>query len=202
MIGDTVATDLMHFMLPTSLRMLPRKTLVYSVLAKTTCYQEACIRFLSTRAPSPPSRNFSSSENDKASSSPPRKRKRHRFSVNTDDIPSFQDFQQHVKVRSLYRQFLRLTGPINSGQASAELRVQIRREFRATSSTADKWDIKRAMSEASRRYKDLSAMLQSVPSRKTTATTDETSTASLWPWQTDSQADHPPPRPFPSKLDK
>jgi hypothetical protein len=191
-------------MLHISLRNLSRKTLVYPVHAKTTClYQEACIRLLSTRSSSL-SRNFSSSENDEASSSPPRRRKRHRFSVNTDDIPSFQDFQQHVKVRSLYRQFLRLTGPIGSDQTSAELRVQIRREFRATPRTADKWDIKRAMSEGSRRYKDLSAMLQSVPSRKTTATTDGTSssTASIWPWQTDSQADHPPPRPFPSKLDK
>jgi hypothetical protein len=131
-----------------------------------------------------------------------RRRRRHRFRTTTDDIPSFQDFQQQVKVRSLFRQFLRLTSPIASEDVSSDLRAQIRREFRAnTGNQLDQWDIKRALSEGGKRLKELSAMLHSIPMKKSVdndaVSTQEKPEESQWPWQSDKP--RAPPLRFPSK---
>ena len=133
-----------------------------------------------------------------------RRRRRHRFRTTTDDIPSFQEFQQQVKVRSLFRQFLRLTSPIASDDVSSDLRTQIRREFRAnTGNQLDQWDIKRALSEGGKRLKELSAMLHSIPMKKpvdngvVSAQEKPEESSSQWPWQSDTP--RPPPLRFPSK---
>jgi hypothetical protein len=74
-----------------------------------------------------------------------------------NSIPSFKDFQIQQQVRSLYRQFLRLA----RGPEGPELRRQIRHEFRVTSSSAERWEIQRALSEGGRRHKELATMLGS-----------------------------------------
>jgi hypothetical protein len=87
---------------------------------------------------------------------PRRRRRRTSFGADSiDSIPSFQDFQQQQAVRNQYRQFMRLVRPL---AASPDLKQQIRREFRHTAAT-DSWQVKRALSEGNRRFKDLSAML-------------------------------------------
>ena len=156
----------------------------------------------------------SSNSQEGMNKSPESKRKRHRFrAINTDEIPSFYEFQQQIQVRNLYRMFLRLS-------SDYELRDQIRREFRESvnNSTMDSWHTKRALSEGTRRYKELSAMLSSTPRRKdaqqpkstpqpsedskTTGGTDSSAetTLSNWPWQRNS-GEHKPFR-LPSKFDK
>lgn len=160
----------------------------------------------------------------------PRRRKRHRFNLNTDEVPSFQDFQQNFQIRSLFRKFLRLVGPTKSANGSQtdridpsessrssfyELRLQVRREFKAIPKTADRWDVKRAISDGNKRYKELTAMFMSVPRGRTRQTTEDSTNPSnlplkvegatnpSWPWETtESFQQRSPPKRFPSKLDK
>jgi hypothetical protein len=122
-----------------------------------------------------------------------RKRRRHRFQV--DSIPSFQDFQQQKRTRGLYRQFLRLVWGTSQRM---DFLSQIRHEFRNVA-VVDDWQRRRALSEGSRRLKDLSAMLStSVAAQKSirddgdarddhspgeTSTSVPPSTSELWPWQ-------------------
>jgi hypothetical protein len=122
-----------------------------------------------------------------------RKRRRHRFQV--DSIPSFQDFQQQQRTRGLYRQFLRLVWGTSQQK---DFLSQIRHEFRNVV-VGDDWQRKRALSEGSRRLKELSAMLgTSVAAQKSirdggdgrddhspgeTSTSAPPSTSELWPWQ-------------------
>jgi len=136
------------------------------------------------------SRGFSNASGEK-----PRKRRRHRFDLSGDDVPSFQDFQQQVKVRSLFRSFLRLTKP--TGEASAELRQQVRREFRSSKDLVDRWDIKRAVSEGSKRYKELSTMLQTSYTKLDGPKSESTvaPTESPWPWSCNSTPSPPLPAP-------
>ena len=93
-----------------------------------------------------------------------RKRHRHRFTNVTDDIPSFQEFQQQQQVRSLYRKFTRLVvrqtpAAVRPQGTSSDLQRQIRHEFRLPAQ--DSWHVKRSMSEGNRRYKELASMLGS-----------------------------------------
>jgi hypothetical protein len=124
-----------------------------------------------------------------------RKRRRHRFQV--DNIPSFQDFQQQQRTRGLYRQFLRLVWDTPQRK---DFLSQIRHEFQNVT-VGDDWQRKRALSEGSRRLKELSAMLgTSVAAQKPgrdngdgrgrddnssgeTSTRVPPSTSELWPWQ-------------------
>jgi len=145
------------------------------------------------------------------SSSPARrKRHRHRFNNFTEEIPSFQEFQQKQQVRSLYRKFTRLVYKTASGTRT-DLQNQIRREFRLPQ--ADSWHIKRSVSEGNRRYKELAAMLgSSVTDSNNTSTSSNgaakpssipaSSTAVNWPWNNSSNGagascGKPPQRPLP-----
>jgi hypothetical protein len=138
----------------------------------------------------------------------PRKRRRHRFHV--DSIPSFQDFQQQQRARSLYRQYLRLIWPTSQ---RGDFLVQVRHEFRIAPADDD-WQRKRALSEGSRRLKELGAMLgSSIVSRKArddnSADDHESnargqppvhaSTSKQWPWQRQEDALPSRPIPFPPK---
>jgi hypothetical protein len=140
-------------------------------------------------------------------------RRRHRFNFNTEEIPSFHDFQVKVKVRRLFRQFMRLSDPVSNPR---ELKEQIRREFRASggAGTIDSWHVKRALSEGTRRYKELSAMLSTMPTGKSSSSPSTTSTTSTdmddvsnhseesiapWPWQRN-EGEIQMPRPSPSKF--
>jgi Complex 1 protein (LYR family) len=123
-------------------------------------------------------------------------RRRHRFGESTDQIPSFRDFQLKMQIWSLYRQFTRLVFRSTSDKQSRnELQSKIRHEFRLAQS--DHWHIQRALSEGSRRYKELSAMLgnsvkhvnntTSIPTASPAPLVDESpappvATTSAWPW--------------------
>jgi hypothetical protein len=90
----------------------------------------------------------SSSSNNK---SPSRRRKRHDFGK----IPTLHDFLQQSQVRSLFRQYLRTIRGLSQKQ---ELLKEIRHEFEKDA--LGSWEMKRNLSEGSRRLKDLSVMLQ------------------------------------------
>jgi hypothetical protein len=150
-------------------------------------------------------------------------RRRHRFGGSTDQIPSFRDFQLKVQIWSLYRQFTRLVfRSTNDKQSRTELLAKIRHEFRLAQS--DHWHIQRALSEGSRRYKELSAMLgnsvkhvnhtTSIPTTRKTPgepLVDDSpapppvATTSAWPWNQPQSDDVASPirRPlvFPRKSD-
>lgn len=131
-----------------------------------------------------------------------RKRRRHRFQV--ESIPSFQDFQQQQRTRGLYRQFLRLVWDTPQRK---DFLSQIRHEFQNVA-VGDDWQRKRALSEGSRRLKELSAMLgTSVAAQKSgrddgtgrddnssgqTSTLAPPSTSELWPWQRQEATLHGP----------
>jgi hypothetical protein len=145
----------------------------------------------------------------------PRRSRRRRTAFGADsvaDIPSFEEFQQQVAVRSQYRQFLRLVRPLRD--SSPEIGPQIRREFRV--SAVDSWQTKRALSEGGRRYKELAAMLGSqtktVQSDSSTQNTNDdaddsikseqhqrATSKSAYPWQQSSGTFRPLPSRFPSK---
>jgi hypothetical protein len=143
---------------------------------------------------------------------PKRRRRRTAFGDSVADIPSFEEFQQQVAIRTLYRQFLRLVRPLRD--SSPEIGPQIRREFRV--SAVDSWQAKRALSEGGRRYKELAAMLGSqtkahVQSDGTQNTNDDAddstkspqhqraTSKSAYPWQQSSGTFRPHPSRFPSK---
>jgi hypothetical protein len=145
---------------------------------------------------------------------PRRRRRRTAFGADSiDAIPSFQEFQQQQAVRVQYRQFLRLVRPVKV--SSPELAPQIRREFRnSQAADGDSWNIKRALSEGTRRYKELSAMLGNqtkvIESSKKNPNDNDDSTTnnhphqqaksqSAWPWQQASGTFRPKPSRFPSK---
>jgi hypothetical protein len=137
-----------------------------------------------------------------------RRRKRHNFDLQA--VPSFAAFQQEQSIRTLYRQFMRLAyrrqdkDDDNSNKRKHDdLVLQIRREFRhvSISTNDDPWATKRALSEGHRRYKELTAMLSSVPggtkgsgrdSNASSSTLDEDNVSSIprkepssspvWPW--------------------
>ncbi|GKY99014.1 hypothetical protein MPSEU_000857100 [Mayamaea pseudoterrestris] len=135
-----------------------------------------------------------------------RRRRRHSFDLSVDDIPSFQDFQHQIKVRALYRQYLRTISPlgIHSVDQRMELLQQIRHEFRKQRLTSDSFANsqaeaqKRAISEGTRRLKELGAMLgTTVPVKKALMAAveeaggpnvnqlqpDITIPENPWPWQ-------------------
>jgi len=172
---------------------------------------------LSALCPRPPSffgtrsRPFSSSTSNDASSSAAqqdtvtkgrRKRHRHRFNTISEDIPSFQEFQQQQQIRSLYRKFTRLVFQ-KASSTGKDLQSQIRREFRLPQQ--DSWHIKRSVSEGNRRYKELSAMLgTSVKPNDQPTTSAPASATGNWPWNnkssTNNSGDRPQrPLPFPPK---
>jgi hypothetical protein len=149
-------------------------------------------------------RSFASSNDSALSPASPsrtRRRKRPAFD-NLDEVPSFQVFQQKTQVRSLYRQYLRTIAPLDAIQR-VELLNQIQREFRklpmtttaATLTDASKthWEVQRALSEGTRRLKELGAMLGTVVKVKSVdnETTPDQSIltqvkevpANPWPWQ-------------------
>lgn len=107
---------------------------------------------------------------------PPRRtRRRHRFGNNTAHIPSFHDFQQQAQARSLYRKFLRLA------RRDQDYRNQVRNEFRRNASSPDG---RRALSEGTRRLKEVQAMLSTVGSSSASPTVPA---PSEWPWNTQRQ---------------
>eukprot|EP00977_Amphora_coffeiformis_P012167 scaffold2992_cov214-Amphora_coffeaeformis.AAC.49 len=131
----------------------------------------------------------SSSDNDDVvitKTTPRRRRRRHNFDL--DQVPSFEAFQQQQNIRALYRSFLRLAYGSSSRH---ELVQQVRREFRQGVPLDDPWALKRAISDGGKRYKELSAMLSSVPgsSKNAPPASQETqkaskkSSSSAWPWQ-------------------
>jgi hypothetical protein len=121
----------------------------------------------------------------------PSRRSRHKFDL--EEVPSFEAFQQQQQTRSLYRQFMRLA----YGSTSREdLAVQIRHEFKQAAASEDPWAVKRAFSEGGRRYKELAAMLSSVPSAKSTKPAPSSKSSPAWPWQTGKPG---PPLPFPKR---
>jgi hypothetical protein len=149
------------------------------------------------------------SEPGPAEAKPP-KRRRRRTAFGADGvaaIPSFEEFQQQVAIRTLYRQFLRLVKPLKD--SSPEIGPQIRREFRV--SAVDSWQAKRALSEGGRRYKELAAMLgtpsDSNGTQKDTDAEDVTQTPeqqramskSAYPWQQSEGTAQPQPSRFPKK---
>jgi hypothetical protein len=108
------------------------------------------------------------------------RRQRHTFlrssstDLDLDIVPSFAEFQQQVRVKSMYRQYLRLiyqkflvVSSTNDDKSSStagrdEMIAQVRQEFKKQSnnnSSMSAWGVKRAMSEGSRRFKELSSML-------------------------------------------
>lgn len=130
-------------------------------------------------------------KDEKEEKSAVRRRRRRRHNFDLERVPSFEAFQQQQKIRSLYRQFLRLaykgtaasttttTTNIKSNDASSssssttrdDLLQQIRHEFRQVQPRdADPWTVKRALSEGGRRYKELAAMLSLGASVSTTST--------------------------------
>ena len=133
-------------------------------------------------------------ENENTLLKPKRQRQRQRFlefsksingypqqnSANTF-IPSFRDFQLQVQVRNLYRKFLRLTYTTHQ----QELRQQVCREFRATASkqSSPSWQIKREISEGNKRYKELQAMLSTVPLAGSRVDPKQQAEIVQWPWQ-------------------
>ena len=146
-----------------------------------------------------PGRSFSTMKgahhHDAKPSAKRTRRKRHVF--RTSEIPSFHDFQQQTQIRSLYRKFLRLC-PTDSSQ----LKTQIEREFRVT--VTESWQIKRALSEGTRRYKELSTMLSTTTTTRSSTTTATPSStpkpaATVWPWQRSDNSARPRLAPFPPK---
>lgn len=127
----------------------------------------------------------SSSDDNDASSDhpPPSRRRRHSF---TDSIPSFQEFQKITQIKSLYRKFVRLS------TAQPEILTSIRREFRIEQ--PDSWHVQRAISEGSRRYKELSSMMSTLSTRPSSSSQKSV----VWPWQRP-QTTKQPPTPFPKK---
>jgi hypothetical protein len=144
-----------------------------------------------------------------AETSDRRKRRRHRFQV--DSIPSFQDFQQQQRTRGLYRQFLRLVWRTSQ---RTDFLSQIRHEFRNVA-VGDDWQRKRALSEGGRRLKELSAMLGTSVAAKNSgrdngdrrddhssgegSTRVPVSTSELWPWQRQDGALQNAPLSYPPK---
>lgn len=129
---------------------------------------------------------------------PRRRRQRHRFQV--DEVPSFHEFQQQQRARGLYRQFCRLVWPTPQ---RTELVRQVRHEFLQAASTKDEWQVKRALSEGSRRLKELSAMLDGSVKveggRVPPAVVGATHPAQQWPWQRQESDQPHRPVPFPPK---
>ena len=143
-----------------------------------------------------------------------RKRHRHRFNNFTDEIPSFQEFQQQQQIRSLYRKFTRLVFQ-KAASTRIDLQRQIRHEFRLPQS--DALHVKRSMSEGNRRYKELTAMLGSAvvsdPNKNNSLNSKDNESAlpkddsvpasatGNWPWNRPSSnsgdANGTPPRPLP-----
>jgi hypothetical protein len=124
---------------------------------------------------------------------PTRRRRRSRHKFDLEEVPSFEAFQQQQQTRALYRQFMRLAyGTTSRG----ELVVQIRHEFKQAAGSDDPWAVKRAFSEGGRRYKELAAMLSSVPSTKSSKPASPSKASPTWPWQTGKQG---PPLPFPKR---
>ena len=138
-----------------------------------------------------------SNKDDEPASGRQRRRRRHNFDVTS--VPSFQEFQQQQQVRQLYRKFWRVTSPLAPANRD-ELRQQVRHEFRRNLQVSSSWDRKRALSEGSRRLKEISAMLgSSVKSatneeaessldeddedRSRSAAARKTSETKQWPWQ-------------------
>jgi hypothetical protein len=138
---------------------------------------------------------FSTSSDDSSATGaqptpdPPRRR-RHRFG-NVDNLPSFAEFQQQQKVRKLYRDFVRLAyTSVTDRRAQKDMVRQIRHEFKTTSATTDAWNTKRAVSEGTRRYKDVAAMLGTSSNQRhpqSASPNDESyavpTRTSQWPWQ-------------------
>ena len=144
-------------------------------------------------------RPLSSLPNDGAASSSPKARRRKRPNFdNLDEVPSFQEFQQRTQVKSLYRQYLRTIAPLESTQRS-EILQQVQQEFRKVQVTASvndtdaaskrHWEVQRAVSEGTRRLKELGSMLGTVVKIKPTNQGAEpelqlpTVPENPWPWQ-------------------
>lgn len=122
-------------------------------------------------------------------SKPAPRRRRHNFRggiTDVDNVPSFREFQEQAKVRSLYRQFMRLLKSRGGDADGRELKEQIKREFRLPQN--DSWNVKRALSEGNRRYKDLSAMLgtsvkmDASAKGKLISSSNDSTTQNQWPW--------------------
>lgn len=168
-------------------------------------------------------------------------RKRHVFrGRKLENLPSFRDFQLQMQIRQLFRRYVRLvwqsstktrhdddvpgktasvkTDNTNSTSSNFGIRrdimATIKSEFRKTPNT-DSWEIKRALSEGNRRYKELDSMLSTTSMTKALQNKDinisndkvgdvpETKpSTNLWPWNNNNNtADNVPRRPllFPSK---
>lgn len=140
-------------------------------------------------------------QSESTAPSPSRQRKRHSFLRSPgrlENVPSFSDFQQQLRVKSLYRQYFRLIYQSLSRDDTSrkEMMSQVRDEFRAQSRSATSpWDAKRAISEGTKRFKELSSMMgNSVVTEKPktdddgdendgTSSRRTTTNVGLWPWQ-------------------
>jgi hypothetical protein len=179
---------------------------VGSLLATTRLRVTSCLPFSTTADKNGVEvTKTATSEAGPDGAKPKRRRRRTAFGADgVANIPSFEEFQQQVAIRTLYRQFLRLVRPLRD--SSPEIGPQIRREFRVTA--VDSWQAKRALSEGGRRYKELAAMLGS-PSDSSTQNADADATQtpqhqratskSAYPWQQSSGTAQPQPSRFPKK---
>lgn len=128
---------------------------------------------------------------------PPTKKRRRRHDFGA--IPSFQEFQHQHKVKSLYRQYVRLIWRVPD---RTDLLSQVRHEFRHAI-VGDAWQMQRALSEGGRRLKELSAMLANTVRTSRGAADDgstppfSSSTRPQWPWEHSPQ--HVPPLHVPRK---
>ena len=195
------------------LRLYPRiQSPVGSLLAKTRLSFAQFVPFSTTADKNGVhvTKTATSADAEPPETKPKRRRRRTAFGADgVAAIPSFEEFQQQVAIRTLYRQFLRLVRPLKD--SSPEIGPQIRREFRV--SAVDSWQAKRALSEGGRRYKELAAMLGSqttahVPSDSSTQNADDVTQSpahqratskSAYPWQQSSGTAQPQPSRFPKK---
>lgn len=135
---------------------LPRSA-TFIISQRRRLYPQVVLTTTTSRFISSTSTSLSSQQPPPPPPSAPVKRRRQRHSFkNLDNIPSFQDFQQQVQLRSLFRHYLRMIAPLASDHRK-ELLEQIRKEFRMPQES--NWHVKRSLSDGSRRLKELGTML-------------------------------------------
>jgi hypothetical protein len=160
------------------------------------------------------------------------RRKRHVFrGKNIENLPSFHDFQLQMQIRQLYRKYVRLvwhsstkrqqeSATITTNGSATSRSPNMRRDMMATvksefrkSPHSDSWEIKRALSEGNRRYKELASMLSTTSMMNGTnnelsftngivgADDENISLKNVWPWNNMKRSNEVPQRPlsFPPK---
>eukprot|EP00980_Cylindrotheca_fusiformis_P017267 scaffold5342_cov104-Cylindrotheca_fusiformis.AAC.9 len=84
-----------------------------------------------------------------------KRRRRSRGWQSNEEIPSYKEFVHRFTVISLYRNCLKAVRLMPSHNHQEDLRVQVRKEFRANQHDSDPFNIQRAVAEGKRRYQEL-----------------------------------------------